>query len=82
MRQREVVLPTFGFVNLKLSWLLTMGGGDAVFEEDPFQLDVVDQVVDIDKVVDKVDEVVNEDVDEDLKLCLPLKINVRRKCSL
>ena len=42
MRQREVVLPTFGFVYLKLSWLLTMGGGDAVFEEDPFQLDVVD----------------------------------------
>ena len=81
MRQREVVLPTFGFVNLKLSWLLTMGGGDAVFEEDPFQLDVVDKVVD--QVVNKVvDEVVDEDVDEDLKLGLPLKINVRRKCSL
>ena len=37
----------------------------------------------VDKVGDKVvDEVVNEDVDEDLKLGLPLKINVRRKCSL
>ena len=56
MRQREVVLPTFGFVNLKLSWLLTMGGGDAVFEGGPFQLDVVDQVLDevVDKVGDKV----------------------------
>ena len=46
--------------------------------------EVVDKVGDkvVDKVGDKVDEVVNEDVNEDLKLGLPLKINVRRKCSL